>query len=877
MRMGTFLPLIVPPTIYQAGLWSTWLTVLCSLKMFQALARDRLERLNASPSATPWTYLRVYSALLFVFMADVFWIRLCLTIYRTHRSSMYLLLFFEPFSIAFETLQAILVHGFQLLDIWLHHSACNSSDFRTPKLLNTLTAGSLLEWKGILIRNLGFFLDMATFFMALGHYLYIWRLHGMAFHLVDAVLFLNIRALLSAIVNRIKGFIKLRIALGTLHAALPDATTEELRAYDDECAICREPMAKAKKLNCNHLLYLACLRSWLDQGLTDIYTCPTCRKPLFEGVPQNEASSDAGTISSDQQLARQISAGLDRPNPSRHTMPTGLYPNQTLNTPEGLDSGWLHFTFAFFFFFFNQAMIDTTFLEHPISEDTLQLLFQASNSSNLEKSLEILIQNAKSDSGRLELASKRILPAVLNIVQSLAQASHHHHHNQTFSLCFKLLRNLCAGEAANQVSFIELNGVAVVWSVLRSEAGSLGPDHRLVRWGLQVLANVSLGGNNINVLFGKNFILLGLLHLLDDDGWPVVAEIVRTASSGLHFVGHCFCCGCKHVASILFLFFLCCHECHMGIVMFFSCKIDLFPYQFVSPEPASFDEDWLKLLLSRIFLEESQLPVLFSKLQSVDVPEGEVIESKNGQFSFEQAFLLEILSEILNERLGDVTVSKDVVLFVFGIFKKSIGVLEHAMRGKSGLPSGFTGVDVLGYSLTILRDICAQDGMRGNTKDVVDVLLSYGLIEFLLSLLGALEPPAISRKGLKQIENQDNASCCSKPCPYKGFRRDIVALIGNCVYRRKHAQDEIRDRNGILLLLQQCVPDEDNPFLREWGLWSARNMLLGNDENQKLVAELEIQGCADVPELIALGLQVEVDQRTRRPKLVNIPSCEKSL
>ncbi|XP_020223673.1 E3 ubiquitin protein ligase RIN2 [Cajanus cajan] len=346
---GTFLPLIVPPTIYQAGLWSTWLTVLCSLKMFQALARDRLERLNASPSATPWTCLRVYSALLFVFMVDVLWIRLCLTIYRTHGSSMYLLLFFEPSSIAFETLQAILVHGFQLLDIWLHHSACNSSDFRTPKLLNTITAGSLLEWKGILIRNLGFFLDMATFFMALGHYLYIWRLHGMAFHLVDAVLFLNIRALLSAIINRVKGFVKLRIALGTLHAALPDATTEELRAYDDECAICREPMAKAKKLSCNHLFHLACLRSWLDQGLTEMYTCPTCRKPLFVGVPENETNSNAGTISSDEQLARQISAGLDRSNSARHTLPTGLYPNQTLNTPEGvhwrgagLDSGWLH-------------------------------------------------------------------------------------------------------------------------------------------------------------------------------------------------------------------------------------------------------------------------------------------------------------------------------------------------------------------------------------------------------------------------------------------------------------------------------------------------------------------------------------------------------
>lgn len=47
------------------------------------------------------------------------------------------------------------------------------------------------------------------------------------------------QALLSAIVKRVKEFIKLRIALGTLHGALPDATLEELQTYDDECAICR--------------------------------------------------------------------------------------------------------------------------------------------------------------------------------------------------------------------------------------------------------------------------------------------------------------------------------------------------------------------------------------------------------------------------------------------------------------------------------------------------------------------------------------------------------------------------------------------------------------------------------------------------------------
>lgn len=346
---GTFLPLVVPPTKYHAALWSIWLAVLCSLKMFQALARDRLERLNASPSATSWTYFRVYSVLLLVLFVDLSGIRFCLMIYRTLGLPLFLLLFFEPLSIAFETLQAILVHGFQLLDIWLHHSAENCSNCQISKFFNMTIAGSLWELKGSLIRNLGFFLDMATLLMALGHYVHIWRLHGMTFNLVDAVLFLHIRALLSAIIKRIRVFMKLMKALGALHAALPDATPEELQAYDDECAICREPMAKAKKLNCNHLFHLACLRSWLDQGLNEYYSCPTCRKPLFVGRQENDVNPHAGDTFNDEQLARQISAGINRQNSAIPTLPAGIFPNQTQNTVEGspwrstsLDPSWLH-------------------------------------------------------------------------------------------------------------------------------------------------------------------------------------------------------------------------------------------------------------------------------------------------------------------------------------------------------------------------------------------------------------------------------------------------------------------------------------------------------------------------------------------------------
>lgn len=216
--------------------------------------------------------------------------------------------------------------------------------------------------------------------------------------------------------------------------------------------------------------------------------------------------------------------------------------------------------FHFFVFSFStktMGAVDASFSEQPIAEDTLKLLFDVSNSSNLENSLEILIQNSKSDSGRSDLASKSVLSAVLNIVQS-----HHNHNLNLLSLCFKLLRNLCAGELANQDSFLELNGVVIVSSILRSEAGSSDPDHMLVRWGLQVLANVSLAGEKHQRAIWEELFPLGFVsfarlgtkgicdplcmiiytccdgnhewfsELSSDSGLPVVAEIVRTASSG---------------------------------------------------------------------------------------------------------------------------------------------------------------------------------------------------------------------------------------------------------------------------------------------------------------------------------------------------------
>ena len=113
---------------------------------------------------------------------------------------------------------------------------------------------------------------------------------------------------------------------------------------------------------------------------------------------------------------------------------------------------------------------------------------------------------------------------------------------------------------------------------------------------------------------------------------------------------------------------------------------------------------------------------------------------------------------------------------------------------------------------------------------------SSGLLDLLLCLLRELGPPAKIRKALRQADNQEaTTSYFPKLCPYKGFRRDLVAVIGNCAHRRKHVQDDIRQENGMLLMLQQCVTDEDDPFLRKW----EEPILEGNSENQQGVAELE--------------------------------------
>lgn len=136
------------------------------------------------------------------------------------------------------------------------------------------------------------------------------------------------------------------------------------------------------------------------------------------------------------------------------------------------------------------VMDNTALQEFSVPEDVLQTLLSVSNSSSLVKSLENLVQVCKTAAGREDLAAKNVLPIVLQLIQSLSYPSDDH----LLTLSLRLLRNLCAGEAANQNSFVEQNGVAIISNILSSANLSSEPDSVIICVGLQVLANAALAG-----------------------------------------------------------------------------------------------------------------------------------------------------------------------------------------------------------------------------------------------------------------------------------------------------------------------------------------------------------------------------------------------
>ncbi|KAG1831254.1 spinocerebellar ataxia type 10 protein domain-containing protein [Suillus variegatus] len=116
----------------------------------------------------------------------------------------------------------------------------------------------------------------------------------------------------------------------------------------------------------------------------------------------------------------------------------------------------------------------------------------------------------------------------------------------------------------------------------------------------------------------------------------------------------------------------------------------------------------------------------------------------------------------------------------------------------------------------------------------------------LLRLLDAFLPRIYFGKPvLNPATDQSIPSSVAGANGFSYLKRDLVRLVGVLCHRDKTFQDRIRLCGGIPVIMNMCVVDERNPYLREHAILALRNLLDSNKENQDEVNSIQPSGYWD--------------------------------
>ncbi|KIJ20811.1 hypothetical protein PAXINDRAFT_160284 [Paxillus involutus ATCC 200175] len=80
------------------------------------------------------------------------------------------------------------------------------------------------------------------------------------------------------------------------------------------------------------------------------------------------------------------------------------------------------------------------------------------------------------------------------------------------------------------------------------------------------------------------------------------------------------------------------------------------------------------------------------------------------------------------------------------------------------------------------------------------------------------------------------------PTGFSYLKRDLVRLLGILCHKDSNTQDSIRNCDGITVIMNMCVVDERNPYLREHAVFTLHNLLEDNEANQAVVNSIQPSG-----------------------------------
>ncbi|KAG8997778.1 hypothetical protein FRB94_007461 [Tulasnella sp. JGI-2019a] len=139
----------------------------------------------------------------------------------------------------------------------------------------------------------------------------------------------------------------------------------------------------------------------------------------------------------------------------------------------------------------------------------------------------------------------------------------------------------------------------------------------------------------------------------------------------------------------------------------------------------------------------------------------------------------------------------------------------------------------------VLRDLgIAKEARSKNGMSLVDEGVD------LLRRLDILLPRIILGReqhasNLNTLGTATAADDSRRPAGFEYIKRDLVRLLGILCHEDREIQDSVRERGGIPLIMNMCVIDERNPYLREHALFTLKNLLQDNPENKKLVDDIK--------------------------------------
>jgi hypothetical protein len=262
------------PDTLELVMWVSWFSLLGFLRLFARLIRLRLADCTLHPTTAsaapaggpPRLRPRRLAALAHVLLGSaLFWLGVAMLLGATARVGVHALalLTAECAMLAVDSLSCV-----------AHGRAAHARDWEARR-----EARHALELAH----------DATSGVLTMAQHAHTWLIHGPAGTLLDAFLLAAVYAEAAALARR-----------GREHAAFvergadlrrcPVASATELRAFNDTCVVCLDPLVPAeavdagccaRRLKCGHIFHSVCLSAWLEGNRS----CPTCRAPTSAARP----------------------------------------------------------------------------------------------------------------------------------------------------------------------------------------------------------------------------------------------------------------------------------------------------------------------------------------------------------------------------------------------------------------------------------------------------------------------------------------------------------------------------------------------------------------------------------------------------------------